>query len=110
MTKEIAPVMGHRHPVKEARMKRRLEEKVAIVAGAGTRGEGVGNGKAAAIQFVREGAKVLCVDLDESAADATRDTIRSEGGQAETCVADIIDAKDCQRVINTCIQRFGYRV
>ena len=37
-----------------------LENKVAIVVGAGTRGEGVGNGKAAASQFSREGAKVLC--------------------------------------------------
>lgn len=48
-------------------MKRRLEDKAIIVARAGTRGEGVGNGKAAAIQFAREGVKVLCVDCDESA-------------------------------------------
>ena len=88
-------------------MKRRLEDKVAIVVGASTRGEGVGNGKAAAIQFAREGAKVLCVGRRESATDATRDTIRSEGGQAETCVADITNAEDCQRVVDTCIQRFG---
>jgi len=88
-------------------MKNRLEGKVAIVVGAGTRGEGVGNGKAAAITFAREGAKVLCVDLDEVAADATRDAIRSEGGQAETFVANIVNAKDCERVIETCIEHFG---
>ena len=60
-------------------MKGRLEGKVAIVVGAGTRGEGVGNGKAAAITFAREGAKVLCVDRDELAANATRDEIKGEG-------------------------------
>ena len=88
-------------------MKRRLEDKVAIVVGASTRGEGVGNGKATAIQFAREGAKVLCVDRDEPAADDTRDAIRSEGGEAETCVADITNVKDCQRIVDTCIQHFG---
>jgi len=87
-------------------MKRRLEDKVAIVVGAGTRGEEVGNGKAAAIQFAREGAKVLCVDCDEAAADATRDVIRSEGGQAETCIADIVNAKDCQVAVEMCLKHF----
>ena len=42
----------------------RLEGKVAIVTGAGSSGEGVGNGKAASILFAREGAKVLLVDFD----------------------------------------------
>lgn len=64
-------------------MSKRLDNKVAIVVGAGTHGEGIGNGKAAAIEFARQGAKVLCVDLDEAAAVATRDWIRREDGQAE---------------------------
>ena len=88
-------------------MKGRLEDKVAIVVGASTHVEGVGNGKATAIQFAREGARVLCVGRRQSATDVTRDMIRSEGGEAETCVADIINAKDCQRVVDTCMQRFG---
>jgi len=85
----------------------RLQGKVAIVVGAGTRGEGVGNGKAAAIQFAREGAHVLCVDCDEAAADVTRDTIREEGGLAETCVADIVNAADCQAAVDRCLERLG---
>jgi NAD(P)-dependent dehydrogenase (short-subunit alcohol dehydrogenase family) len=88
-------------------MKGCLENKVAMVVGAGTRGEGVGNGKAAAIQFSREGAKVLCVDFDESAAKTTRDMIRSEGGQAEVYVADIVQARDCQDAVEGCLKLFG---
>ena len=48
----------------------RLEGKVAIVTGAGSSGDGVGNGKAAAILFAREGAKVLLVDFQEDRAQA----------------------------------------
>ena len=87
-------------------MKKRLENKAIIVVGAGTTGEGVGNGKAAAIQFAREGAKVLCVDRDESAADITANIIRDEGGRAETCVADIVNAADCAQVVDTCLKHF----
>ena len=46
----------------------RLEGKVAIVTGAGSSGEGIGNGKAASILFAREGAKVLLVDFVEDRA------------------------------------------
>jgi len=84
-----------------------LENKVAIVVGAGTRGEGIGNGKAAAIEFGREGAKVLCVDMDEAAANTTRDEIRKEGGTAETYVANLIEAADCERAVAACIRHFG---
>ena len=87
-------------------MNRRLEDKAIIVVGAGTRGEGLGNGKAAAIQFAREGAKVLCVDLDELAAESTTNMIKNEGGQAEVCVADITNSKECERVIDVCLRQF----
>jgi NAD(P)-dependent dehydrogenase (short-subunit alcohol dehydrogenase family) len=87
-------------------MRKRLEGKVAIVVGAGTEGEGIGNGKATAIQFAREGAKVLCVDLNESAAEVTANIIKNEGGQAEVCVADIVNSKDCERVVDRCLRYF----
>ena len=87
-------------------MRKRLEGKVAIVVGAGTEGEGIGNGKATAIQFAREGAKVLCVDLNESAAEVTANMIKNEGGQAEVCVADIVNSKDCERVVDRCLRYF----
>lgn len=87
-------------------MRRRLEGKAIIVVGAGTRGEGIGNGKAAAVQFAREGAKVLCVDRDQSAAEVTANIIRDEGGRAEICIADIANPEDCKGVVDTCLKHF----
>lgn len=87
-------------------MQIRLEDKAIIVVGAGTKGEGIGNGKAAAIQFAREGASVLCVDKDESTAQDTAKYIRQEGGTAEVCVADIVNAAECESVIDACLAHF----
>ena len=56
----------------------RLQGKVAIVTGAGSRGEGVGNGKATAILFAREGAKVVLVDMQLEAANETLAMIEAE--------------------------------
>jgi len=86
---------------------KRLKEKAIIAVGAGTKGEGVGNGRAAAIQFAREGALVLCVDLDESAAETTAEIIRNEGGQVEVCAADIKNSVDCKQVVDECLRNFN---
>ena len=61
-------------------MGERLAGKIAIVTGAGSRGPGVGNGKAAAILMAREGARVLCVDAQKSHADDTVASIHAEKG------------------------------
>jgi NAD(P)-dependent dehydrogenase (short-subunit alcohol dehydrogenase family) len=60
----------------------RLKDKVAIVAGAGSIAEGWSNGKATAVLFAREGAKVFAVDRDMKAAQETCAIIKSEGGEA----------------------------
>ena len=57
----------------------RLAGKVAIVTGAGSRGEGIGNGRAAAVLFAREGARVLLVDQTRKAAEETLGMIHAEG-------------------------------
>jgi len=88
-------------------MKKRLEGKTAIVVGAGSIREGIGNGKACAVQFAREGAKVLCVDKNEAAARVTVDMIKEEGGEAEVYGADITNPDDCQRIIETGMETFG---
>src|SRR5260370_37607407 len=56
----------------------RLHEKVALVVGAGSVGPGWGSGKATAVLFAREGARVLCADVNEDAANETVQIIRQE--------------------------------
>ncbi len=88
-------------------MGERLRDKVAIVAGAGSIAPGWGNGKAAAVLFAREGAKVLCADFNLSAADETRDIIRGENGIAESWQADVSDSKSVRSMIDACVEKFG---
>ncbi len=88
-------------------MARRLEGKTALVIGAGSVGPGWGNGKATAVRFAQEGARVLCVDLNERAAQDTAEIIRREGGEAEALHADASKSKDVARAVATCLDRYG---
>ena len=64
-------------------MGNRLQDKVAIVVGAGqTPGDTIGNGRATAILFAREGARVMLVDRRLDSAQETRAMIEKEGGEA----------------------------
>ena len=85
----------------------RLAGKVAIVTGAGSRGPGLGNGKAAAILFAREGARVLCVDAVPERAAETVALIEGEGGEAVAHAADVTDASACAAMIQTAVARWG---
>ena len=85
----------------------RLRAKVAIVTGAGSRGPGLGNGKAAAILFAREGARVLCVDQALARAEETVALIRAEGGEAAGLAADVTRADDCRAMVEAAVARWG---
>ena len=85
----------------------RLEGKVAIVTGAGSRGPGVGNGKAAAVLFAREGASVLLVDALVERAEETLAMIESEGGTASVFQADVTNEDDCRDMVNAAVERYG---
>jgi NAD(P)-dependent dehydrogenase (short-subunit alcohol dehydrogenase family) len=85
----------------------RLEGKVAIVAGAGSCGPGWGNGKATAVLFAREGARVLAVDINQGAADETRSIIEDEGGFCVCEHADVSVAHDAEKVAARCTKEFG---
>ena len=77
----------------------RLKDKVAIVAGAGSRGPGLGNGKATAILFAREGARVLCVDAELARAEETANLIHAEGNPALAFAADVTRAFDFMAMV-----------
>ena len=85
----------------------RLKDKVAIITGAGSRAEGIGNGRAAAILFAREGAKLLLVDRDEQAAQATLELIRAEGNDAVIHTADVTSSEDCRAMVRAALDRWG---
>lgn len=85
----------------------RLDGKVALVTGCGTRGEGWGNGKAIAVLLARQGAKVHGCDLDLEAAQATRRIIEEEGGTADVQAADVTKAAEVKALVQACLARFG---
>ncbi|MGD0115202.1 MAG: SDR family oxidoreductase [Dehalococcoidia bacterium] len=84
----------------------RLEGKVAIVTGAGSAGPGMGNGKATAILFAREGAKVVCVDRNLDAARETVGIIESEGGEAVAWRADVTKEDEAAAVVEAAISNY----
>jgi NAD(P)-dependent dehydrogenase (short-subunit alcohol dehydrogenase family) len=88
-------------------MGERLKGKVAVVTGAGSVGRGIGNGRATAIVFAREGAKVVAVDINVDSANETKRLVEEAGGQALVIQADVSKSADCQKVIEKCIQSFG---
>jgi NAD(P)-dependent dehydrogenase (short-subunit alcohol dehydrogenase family) len=85
----------------------RLKDRVAIVTGAGSVGPGIGNGKATAILFAREGAKVACADRNLAAAEETVGMIKSAGGEATAIQADVTKESDAQRLVEATISQYG---
>ena len=85
----------------------RLQGKIAVVTGAGSRGPMVGTGQAAAILFAKQGAKVLLVDLAIESAEQTLKTIESEGGCASTFKADVTKEVECKSMVEACVERYG---
>jgi NAD(P)-dependent dehydrogenase (short-subunit alcohol dehydrogenase family) len=88
-------------------MANRLAGKVALVTGVGSSGPGVGNGKATATLFAREGAKVVCVDQVIERAAETVAAIEAEGGVAVAVAADVTKRDECDRMAAVAIERYG---
>lgn len=88
-------------------MTKRLDGKAAILFGAGSVGEGWGNGKAAAVLYAREGARVACVDVNLEAAEQTRKVIESEGGTAIALQADVTSLDSVRSAVEAAKQAWG---
>src|SRR5258707_1850919 len=84
-----------------------LAGKVAIVTGGGTAGDGIGNGRAAAILLARAGTKVLVVDRERDLAERTVAMISAEGGTSAAFAADITDEAQCAAMVAEAVTRFG---
>ena len=93
--------------VGEVRRGDRLAGKVALVAGAGSIGPGWGNGKATAVVYGREGAKVFAVDDRLEAAEETAGIIDAEGGEASAYAADVTKADEVARMVEACLAAHG---
>jgi NAD(P)-dependent dehydrogenase (short-subunit alcohol dehydrogenase family) len=86
----------------------RLKGKVAIVVGAGqTPGDTIGNGRATAILFAREGAHVALVDLSRESALETEALIKAEGGECFAFQADVTREEDCRAFVRATSETYG---
>lgn len=85
----------------------RLAGKVALVAGAGSVGPGWGNGKAAAVVYGRQGARVFAVDANPEAAAETAAIIAAEGGEAAPYAADVTRPAQVAAMVEACVAACG---
>src|SRR6202042_2431715 len=75
----------------QAAMDGRLQDKIALIAGAGCVGPGWGNGRAAAVRFAEEGATIFAVDRNADAMVETVERVQAAGGKADTHLCDVTD-------------------
>jgi len=86
----------------------RLKDKIAIVVGAGqTPGDTIGNGRATAILFAREGARVVLVDYNHESALETQSMIEADGGTCFSFKADVTREEDCKAFAQAAIDAYG---
>ncbi len=89
-------------------MGKRLEGKVAVVVGAGqTPGATIGNGRATALRFAQEGARLVLVDRRADSAAETLALVRNEGGDGIVVEADVTREVDCRAIVEACMAQFG---
>ncbi|HXM54465.1 MAG TPA: glucose 1-dehydrogenase [Candidatus Dormibacteraeota bacterium] len=85
----------------------RMQDKVAIVTGAGSRADGIGNGRAAAVLLAREGASVALLDAVAEWAEATREMIAAEGGAAMVIPCDVTDERAAAAAVRRTVEEWG---
>ena len=84
-----------------------LKNKVAVVTGAGARGDGIGNGRAAALTLARSGCRVVCADRKQDLAERTAEMIRADGGEAIAIGVDVTIEAECAELAAKAKQAYG---
>ena len=85
----------------------RLKGKVALIAGAGSSGPGIGIGRATSILFAQEGAKVVCADISRRAAEETLRMVKERGGEGIVVQGDVTRSEDARRIVETAVSTYG---
>lgn len=85
----------------------RLQDKIAIVTGAGSAGPGWGNGRATAVRFAEEGAKVFALDRTADSLKETVERIEAAGGIVKTHSCDVTDGASVAAMVQACMEAFG---
>lgn len=88
-------------------MSGRLQGKIAIVTGAGCVGPGWGNGRATAVRFAEEGAKIFAVDRNLDGVAETVERVKAAGGEIVTHQCDVTDNASVAAMVKACLERFG---
>jgi NAD(P)-dependent dehydrogenase (short-subunit alcohol dehydrogenase family) len=88
-------------------MSGRLQDKVAIVTGAGSIGPGWGNGRAIAVRFAEEGAKIFAVEREPARLAETVERIEAFGGEIRTHRCDVTDGAAAAAMVEACLAAYG---
>jgi NAD(P)-dependent dehydrogenase (short-subunit alcohol dehydrogenase family) len=88
-------------------MSGRLQGRIAIVTGAGCIGSGWGNGRATAVRFAEEGAKIFAIDRNLDSVTETVERVTAAGGEIVTHQCDVTNSVSVSAMVKTCLDRFG---
>jgi NAD(P)-dependent dehydrogenase (short-subunit alcohol dehydrogenase family) len=85
----------------------RLQDRIAIVTGAGCIGPGWGNGRATAVRFAEEGARIFAVDKDLDSVKETIERVKAARGEIVTQQCDVTRSASVEAMVKACLDRFG---
>src|SRR5471030_607239 len=88
-------------------MTRRLQDKIALITGASCVGPGWGNGRATAVRFAEEGARIFAVDRDLDSVAETIERVKADGGEIEVMHCDVTDNASVAAIVAACLKRYG---
>jgi NAD(P)-dependent dehydrogenase (short-subunit alcohol dehydrogenase family) len=85
----------------------RLQDKIVLITGAGCVGPGWGNGRATAVRFAEEGAKIFGVDRNLDSVIETVERVKAAGGEIEVAHCDVTDTASVAATVAACLKRYG---